>query len=434
MVLISSMRNTTPPVIHQARGKAIQLKNTSFAEVLSDSGNTELPFCLPGEEVQFERVQYPKRTNTYFKEIIKPSDERQPAICKHFTACGGCMLQHVKEGFYKEFKTSLLSHAFLEYELNPYIIEPIKVVPIGQRRRANLEAVKKGDKLFMGFHRLQSHQIIDMQECPVLTSPLQASLPYLRTAMEELLAPYQKAKVFLLDLDGIVDVAIEIQGVDQLTDSQQKMLKDIAQQAAWTRLQFRHRKFYDVLWQEKPIIAEFGNFKVAVDPWTFLQASSLAQEWMQSLVRNTLEVSGSYTRLLDLFCGRGTFTGVLADFGEVDAFEGDKKAIQALSEASIGFGLSAFERDLFETPLTSEELNRYDAVVIDPPRAGAKGQVEQLAVSHAPLIIYISCNPETFARDAKILENGGYTFEKAHPIDQFLWAAHLEVVGIFKRK
>ncbi|MCE2716910.1 MAG: class I SAM-dependent RNA methyltransferase [Pseudomonadota bacterium] len=427
------MRNQTPPIITQASGKTIRLKRDSFAEVLSESGDTELPFCLPGEEVKFERVQYPRRTNTYFKEVIKPSAERQEAACKHFTSCGGCMLQHVKEGFYKEFKTSLLTNAFLEHGLDPYIIEPIQVVPMGQRRRANLEAVKKGDKLFMGFHRLQSHQIIDMEECPVLTPPLQAALPYLREAMEALVEPYQKAKIFVLELEGDVDVAIEIQGVSELTNTQREMLKIIADRASWTRLQFRHRKFYDVLKQEKPITTQFGGLNVAVDPWTFLQASSLAQKWMQDIVRKALEISKPYTRVLDLFCGRGTFTGVLADFGTVDAFEGDKKAIQALSEASSDMALLAFERDLFANPLITAELNRYDAVVIDPPRAGAKAQTEQLAASQVPLIIYISCNPETFARDAKILENDGYTFEKAYPIDQFLWAAHLEVVGVFRK-
>ncbi len=427
------MRNQTPPIITQASGKTIRLKRDSFAEVLSESGDTELPFCLPGEEVKFERVQYPRRTNTYFKEVIKPSAERQEAACKHFTSCGGCMLQHVKEGFYKEFKTSLLTNAFLEHGLDPYIIEPIQVVPMVQRRRANLEAVKKGDKLFMGFHRLQSHQIIDMEECPVLTPPLQAALPYLREAMEALVEPYQKAKIFVLELEGDVDVAIEIQGVSELTNTQREMLKIIADRASWTRLQFRHRKFYDVLKQEKPITTQFGGLNVAVDPWTFLQASSLAQKWMQDIVRKALEISKPYTRVLDLFCGRGTFTGVLADFGTVDAFEGDKKAIQALSEASSDMALLAFERDLFANPLITAELNRYDAVVIDPPRAGAKAQTEQLAASQVPLIIYISCNPETFARDAKILENDGYTFEKAYPIDQFLWAAHLEVVGVFRK-
>ncbi len=427
------MRNQTPPIITQATGKALQLKKNCFAEVISAESDTELPFCLPGEEVAFERVQYPKRTNTYFKQVIKPSEERQLAACKHFTACGGCMLQHVREGFYKEFKISLLSSAFLEHGLNPYIIQPIKVVPVAQRRRANLEAVKKGDKLFMGFHRLQSHQIIDMYECPVLTPLLQNALPHLRTSLEELLEPFQKAKIFILEVDGLVDVAIEIQGISELTENQRSKLKATAEQAQWSRLQFRHRKIYDVLWQTAPITTRFGQLTVPVDPWTFLQASSLAQGWMQDIVINTLETSKPYTRLLDLFCGRGTFTGVLLNYGTVDAFEGDKKAIQVLSEASAELPLSAFTQDLFENPLPTKDLNTYDVVVIDPPRAGAKAQTEQLALSSIPLIIYISCNPETFARDAKILENGGYKFETAYPIDQFLWAAHLEVVGIFKK-
>ena len=427
------MRNQTPPIITQATGKALRLKDNCFAEVISSSGDTELPFCLPGEEVAFERVQYSKRTNTYFKQVVKPSLERQDPACKHFTACGGCILQHAREGFYKEFKISVLTQAFLDNGLNPYIIEPIKVVPVAQRRRANLEAVKKGDKLFMGFHRLQSHQIIDMYECPVLTQPLQDALPHLRNALENLLEPFQQAKIFVLELDGKVDVAIEIQGINQLTENQRKNLTIIAEQAKWNRLQFRHRKVYDLLWQTEPMTINFGKLTVPVDPWAFLQASSLAQGWMQDIITKTLEQAGPQTKLLDLFSGRGTFSGVLLNYGSVDAFEGDPKAITILADAAKDLPLSAQVQDLFATPLLAHTLNEYSTVVIDPPRAGAENQAQQLGLSTVPLIIYISCNPHTFARDAKILENGGYTLETVHPIDQFLWAAHLEVVGIFRK-
>jgi 23S rRNA (uracil1939-C5)-methyltransferase len=427
------MRNHTPPTITQATGKAIRLKDNCFAEVISDSGDTELPFCLPGEEIAFERIQYPKRTNTYFKQVIKPSLERQDPACKHFTACGGCILQHASKGFYKEFKTALLTQAFLDNGLNPYVIEPIKVVPAAQRRRANLEAIKKGDKLFMGFHRLQSHQIIDMYECPVLTQPLQDALPYLRNALESLLEPFQKAKIFVLEIGGLVDIGLEIQGVNQLTEDQRKSLMVIAEQAKWNRLQFRHRRVYDILWQKEPMTINFGKLTVPVDPWAFLQASSLAQGWMQDVVAQTIEQAGQQTKLLDLFCGRGTFSGILLNHGPVDGFEGDPKAITILADAGKDFTLSAHVQDLFATPLPANTLNGYSTVVIDPPRAGAQAQATQLALSTVPLIIYVSCNPHTFARDAKVLEDGGYTLETVHPIDQFLWAAHLEVVGIFRK-
>lgn len=427
------MRPQTPPLISQAIGKALRLKENCFAEVVSNSGDTELPFCLPGEEVEFEIVKYPKRTNTYFKQVIKPSDERQKPTCKHFTTCGGCVLQHAKEGFYKEIKLSLLTQAFLEQGLNPYVIEQLKVVPIGQRRRANLEAVKKGDKLFMGFHRLQSHQIVDMHECPALTQPLQNALPHLRYALESLLEPFQKAKVFVLELDGLVDIGIEIQGVNELTEIQRKTLKDIAEQAKWSRLQFRHRKIYDLIWQTMPITITFSKITVPMDPWAFLQASDLAQNWMQSIIAQILEQTGPHTKLLDLFSGRGTFSGILLNYGIVDAYEGDSKAIQILKEAAKNFNLSAHAQDLFTNPLSVQTLNSYNAIVIDPPRAGAQSQMQQLALSKVPLVIYVSCNPHTFARDAKILETGGYALEKAYPIDQFLWAAHLEVVGIFRK-
>ena len=285
----------------------------------------------------------------------------------------------------------------------------------------------------MGFHRLQSHQIIDMEECPVLTQPLQEALPFLRTALENLLEPFQKSTIFILELEGLVDIAIEVQGVNQLTEDQRTQLSAIAEQAGWNRLQFRHRKVYDVLRQVAPMTTKFGQLTVPVDPWAFLQASSMAQGWMQDIVIQTLDKAVQQTRLLDLFCGRGTFSGVLLNYGQVDALEGAPKAIEVLTEAAKGFPLSAYVQDLFESPLNTKTLNDYSTVVIDPPRAGAEKQIQQLSLSTVPLIIYISCNPHTFAKDAKVLENGGYTLEIVHPVDQFLWAAHLEVVGIFRK-
>ena len=428
------MHKQITPITTIETGRALRLNHDCFAEIISNSGDINLPFCLPGEEIQFEKVCYPKRTNTYFKSVLKPSLERQDAACKHFTVCGGCVLQHAKEGFYKEFKTALLTQAFVDFKLNPYLIQQIKIVPPAQRRRANLEAIKKGEKLFMGFHRLQSHQVVDMKECPVLTKPLQDALPWLREALLKLLEPFQKASIFVLELNGLVDIGIEIQGVNKIRDEHREMLKNIAIQANWARLQFRHRKFYDLIMQTQPINTKFGNLTVPMDPWAFLQASNIAENWMQEIVSQTLDESGPQSQLLDLFSGRGTFSGILLNYGRVDALEGNSKAINILGSASKGRLLHAQVRDLFESPLPTKALNCYSTVVIDPPRAGAIAQVEQLAKSNVPLVIYISCNPKTFARDAKTLEDGGYALHSAHPIDQFLWAAHLEVVGVFRKK
>lgn len=428
------MKNNLPPIVTVDSGKAVTMRSDGFCEILNNQeDNINLPFCLPGETVVFEKVQYKKRSNYYFKEFIKSSQERQAHLCKHFTVCGGCILQHGAPSFYEEFKISVVSNALQQNNLDPYLIQPIKIVPKGQRRRANLEAVKKGEKLFMGFHRLNSHQIVDMMECPVLTEPLQKSLPYLRQAIEKILQPFQKAKIFLLEIENKVDVGLEIQGCSELTEGQKEILKTIAQAAGWARLQFRYRKKFDVLHQACEIMADFSGLRVQVDPWAFLQASSLAEKWMQEIVHDVLSEIVAPKRLLDLFSGRGTFTGVIAKFGKVDAFEGDPKSISALQNAVKDLLINAAVRDLFTQPLNAAELNIYDAVVIDPPRAGAKAQCEQLAKSVIPTIIYISCSPETFAKDAGILENGAYKLEKVIPVDQFLWSSHLEVVGIFRK-
>ena len=428
------MKNNLPPVIAVDSGKAVTMRSDGFCEILNDQeNNVHLPFCLPGETVVFEKVQYKKRTNYYFKGITKPSLERQTPLCKHFTVCGGCVLQHGALGFYEEFKISVVRNALQNNNLDPYIIQPIKIVPSGQRRRANLEAVKKGEKLFMGFHRLNSHQIVDMQECPVLTEPLQKSLPYLREAMEKILEPFQKAKIFLLEIDNNVDVGLEIQGYSELTEVQKEILKTIAYQAGWARLQFRYRKKFEALHQSAEIVANFSGLQVQVDPWAFLQASSIAEKWMQEIVSDVLQDIVSPKRFLDLFSGRGTFTGVMAKFASVDAFEGDPKSILALQNAVKDLPIIANIRDLFADPLSASEINIYDAVVIDPPRAGAKAQCEQIAKSTIATIVYISCGPETFAKDAAILVSSGYKLEKVIPIDQFLWSSHLELVGIFRK-
>lgn len=428
------MKNNIPPIVSIESGKAVVMRNDGFCEILSSQENAvHLPFCLPGETVAFEKVQYKKNTFHYFKEVTKASSERQKSICKHFTVCGGCVLQHAEPGFYQEFKTSIVRNALQTQNLDPYVIQPIQIVPMGQRRRANLEAIKKGEKLFMGFHRLNSHQIVDMHECPVLTEPLQKALPYLRQAMNDILQPFQKAKLFILEIDGKVDIGLEIQGCNELDDLQKEILTRVAKDANFTRLQFRYRKNFYILHQTSEIDADFIGLRVAVDPWCFLQASSIAEQWMQQIVANILQANHKQQKMLDLFSGRGTFTGVMANFGSVDAFEGDSKAISALQNASENLPINACVQDLFSNPLLSEKLNSYDVVVIDPPRAGAQAQSEQLAKSFVPTIIYISCGPETFARDARILENGGYKLEKLFPVDQFLWSSHLEVVGIFKR-
>lgn len=428
------MNKNVQPIVEVLKGKSISIGADGLCSVnCEDEKNVHLPFCLPGEVIEFERVKYKKNTNYYFKNVIKSSSQRVAPWCKHFTTCGGCLLQHADEGFYKEFKSYIVTDALQKYGLDPYVVKPIKIVPVGQRRRANLEAIKKGDKLFMGFHKLKSHQIVDMHECPVLTKPLQDFLPYLRAALDKILNSFQKVQIFLLEINGLVDVGLEIQGVSELSEFQAMVLKDIARQANIARLQFRYRKNFDVLHKISDIKINFGNLCVEVDPWSFLQASDLAEKWMQEIVMGTLEKDKIHHRLLDLFSGRGTFTGLMANLSHVDAYEMDPKSIKVLQDNADNLPIKAEVRDLFEKPLHTAELNKYSGVVIDPPRAGAQNQSEQLASSNIPVVIYISCNPETFARDLSILTDGGYKLEAVYPVDQFLWSSHLEVIGVLNK-
>lgn len=426
------MKNNYIPTVTIETGKAISINEHALCEIQADDLNLQLPFCLPGETVEFETVKYKKATNYYLKSITKQSLERKNAECKHFTVCGGCLLQHTNYNFYKEFKESIVRNVLQKNNLDPYVMKEIQIVPKGQRRRANLEAVKKGENLFMGFHKLKSHQIVDMKECHVLTPPLQEFLPFLRKALDEILESFQKAKIFLLEINGDVDVGIEIQGISELNSSQIECLKNIAIESKIARLQFRYRKNFKVIHETKEFKVNFGNLAVDVDPWAFLQASVIAEKWMQEIVLKTLSEK-QHNYLLDLFSGRGTFSGILAKISQVDAFEGDNRSINVLKEGSVDLPINAFVRDLFENPLNGCELQKYTGVVIDPPRAGAQKQCENIAKSNIETVLYVSCNPETFARDIAILTQGGYILESVYPIDQFLWSSHLEVIGVLKK-
>ncbi len=426
------------PKVSYHQGKAIAFTNTGNCEVMADDFSTTLAYCLPGEKVSFKRVQYRKKVFDYFQDVLKASEERQEAICKHFGSCGGCSLQHMQEPLYMEYKTHLLTQSMLENDLDTSVIKPIKVVPVGERRRANMEAVKKGDKLFFGFHMAKSHAINDTYECPVLRPALQNSLPYLRQLANELLKPNEKMQLFLLENQKGVDVGFEIQNCKALCLEQRHQAMEIAKQANLQRLQFRHRKVYDVLYDQGKNILNFSRLQVNYSPWDFCQASQLAESWMIEAIENFIKkqkFKSNHRLFCDLFSGRGTLTGLLAKHANVHAFEGDTKAIHILQEAATmaDQNITAFSRDLFANPLPPEELSCYDLIVIDPPRAGADLQCKNIAKSHVPNVVYVSCNPKTLARDLKCLVEAGYRIESCQPIDQFRFSNHLEVIVLLTK-
>jgi 23S rRNA (uracil1939-C5)-methyltransferase len=404
----------------------------------SEHGSVFLPFVLPGEVVDYERfMKHPnskrEQPKFFLKSLQSVSKSRIQPVCKHFTQCGGCLLQHLNKKMYAAFKRSLITEPFIENQLDTNCIQDVIVLPAGERRRANFEVVKKNDQVFLGFHRWRSHQIINLQECHTVNPKIADLFEPMRTLFLNIMASYQKATVYLTVTEIGVDVSIDIHK-DALHADSIKILTEFAKEHDLVRLLLReNRKRMTVYEKESPYIV-FDEIKVSIEPASFLQASDRADQVLTELVVSSLPKN--IHRIADLFCGRGTFTFPLSRTGTVDGYECDVPALHALQSAADQHNrpITTFKRNLFDDPLSSSELKKYNVVVIDPPRAGALAQVETLAESTVSNIMYVSCGPESFARDAKVLiEQGGYVLEKVIPVDQFTWSPHLEVVGIFRK-
>ncbi len=393
----------------------------------------KVPFTLPGEQICFSQFGTKRRKKYVFQSVLQPSSLRIEPVCKHFTHCGGCILQHMQSSLYREFKKSLITIPMQEQGLDPFSVKDIITLPFGERRRSNIEAIKKGDTVFLGFHRWRGHQIVNLTECHTLSLSLRNLLDPLRVVLTEILEPFQKAKMFLTETKVGVDLSLEIQGVLELNESQKEILKNFGSAQGLARFIFKHGKKTDVLYLLAEPVIEFDGVEVATDAYGFLQATEEADKVLSQLVMDAIPID--VKKIADLFCGRGTFSFPLSRIAPVDAYEFDKASLAALGQAIVRSGrvITPIHRNLYEQPLTRTELNIYDAVVIDPPRAGALEQIKHISNSSVKTIVYVSCGPQSFVRDAKELTSSGYTLKYITPVDQFTWAAHLEVVGVFIR-
>jgi 23S rRNA (uracil1939-C5)-methyltransferase len=282
--------------------------------------------------------------------------------------------------------------------------------------------------VYIGFQERGSHHIVDMSECHVLHPDLFALVAKLRDALKPLLPEHARAEIDIMRADNGIDMSLGV-GRTTLDPALRSKLANLAAQLGLVRLTVNG----ELVAQSTPPIIRWAGAEVTPPPGAFLQAVPEAEEILQSLVT---EAVGKAKRVADLFAGCGAFTFALARGAAVAAFDSETDAIAALTAARNAPGLkpiTAERRDLFRRPLLKHELDAFDAVAIDPPRAGAKAQTEQLAASKVKTIASVSCNPATFARDARILIDGGYRLKSVTPIDQFLWSPHLELVAIFER-
>jgi 23S rRNA (uracil1939-C5)-methyltransferase len=393
----------------------------------ADGRTVFVPYTLGGETVDVEPVQGdPERRS--LSRIEHASTERIAPFCRYFGACGGCAIQHWQMQAYRAWKrrivTDTLAHAGIACEVG----ELVDAHGAG-RRRITVHARRGGDgELRTGFAEANSHAIVSIGDCPILDPGLHGALDAAR-ALAEVLKPASKP----LDIQVTAvsnGLDIDVRGSGPLPSALIATLSRVAEQHRLARLT-RHGEL--VLMRTPPVIT-IGSAQVILPPGSFLQATVAGEEALAALVS---EHCGRAKHIADLFCGVGPFALRLAAKSRVTAFDSDAGAITALQKATASTSglkpLKAETRDLFRRPLVPQELRDYDTVVFDPPRQGAQAQVQQLAASKIPVVVAVSCNVATFARDAKILIEGGYKIEGVTPVDQFRYTPHVELVARFKR-
>jgi 23S rRNA (uracil1939-C5)-methyltransferase len=385
----------------------------------TEAGRVYVAFALPGEQVEAGATGLPRL-------LSAPSADRTTPVCRHFGVCGGCVAQHMGEGLYAEWKRDIVVAALSQRGLSADVA-PLRRIPPATRRRAVLTARREGGRIALGYHRRKSVDLVDIEECPVLLPEICAQFAALRALAAALPAP--EVRLTVLSTPAGPDVAIAAGG---------GLLKPAAA-AEIGRIVAQHRLVRVAIDGETVIeraaaVLKTAGVEVAIPPGAFVQAVEEAERIMAGLVIGAV---GAAKRVADLFCGAGTFTFELARRSRVLALDREQAAIAALLAASRrAQGLKPIEarvRDLFRAPLSATELQGFDAVIFDPPRAGAKSQAQQLARSQVPTIVAVSCDPGTLARDARLLVDGGYAFESVTPIDQFLFSAHVEAVAVFRR-
>jgi 23S rRNA (uracil1939-C5)-methyltransferase len=359
---------------------------------------------------------------------IAPGPHHRAPPCRHFPECGGCQLQHVDDETFGGFLRDRIAAALGAQGITPPDILPAHISPPNSRRRASLRAERRGRQVLLGFNAEASHRIVDMRECHILRPELFALVAPLRTLLGGLLPQRGQGGVRMTLADQGVDLLLEKVSADDLPAAE--ALSAFAEAHGLARLAIDDGHGPQTRWEPEPVTVTLGGAAVALPHGAFLQATAQGEAALVAAVR---EAVGGASVIADLFAGLGTFALSLG--GRILAVEGARDAALVLKSAANRLQRPVFvdHRDLFRRPLTTAEADRFEAVVLDPPRAGAKEQIPLLAAASVPRIAYVSCNPATFARDAKALIEGGYRLAWVKPVGQFRWSTHVELVGSFVR-
>lgn len=379
------------------------------------------PMTLPGERI----TGLPHGQRLTEVRIITPSPERVAAPCRHFRSCGGCQLQHAADDFVADWKTQVLRTALAAQGLETEI-RPIVTSPPGSRRRASFGARRTKKGAMAGFHAKGSDVLIEIPGCLILEPEVMEGMEVSRHLA--IAGGSRKAALAVTVTASDTGLDIAVTGGKPLDAPARQQLAAFCDQANVARLTWDG----EVIATLSPPYQTFGAARVVPPPGAFLQATRHGEAALLDAVR---EAIGTPRRVADLFAGCGTFALPLSSDAEVHAVEGEGEMLEALEagwrKASGLRPVSTQTRDLFRRPLLADELAQFDAVVIDPPRAGAEAQSAELVRARPVRIAYVSCNPVTFARDAAVLVAGGYRLDWAQPVDQFRWSSHLELAACF---
>lgn len=413
--------STETLTIHALGAEGDGICNTS-------DGPVYVPFALPGEKVAVARV---KNTGTIMS-ITTPAKERIEPLCRHFGPdgqggiCGGCTLQHMEKSAYNAFKHARVVAALKSQGIDVPVNALVEAHP-GQRRRLVYSVRKRDNDIVFGFMQASSHHVVSVEDCPITSPGIMGRLDVLKAICRAIAPGSDHFRMTVTETLSGLDLSLDgVRG--GVKDRERRALSDtVLKHKSIARVAVNGEI---VIEPQKPEL-DFNGVKVHLPPGAFTQATVEAENTMAELVLTHL---GKARKVADLFAGIGTFALRMARQAQVLAVESDEKAIKALDAAARATQglkpIKAERRDLFRRPMMAMELKGLDAVVFDPPRAGAEAQSIELAKSGVKTIIAVSCNPLTLARDLSILIKGGYRVDSITPIDQFLWSTHVEVVAV----
>lgn len=390
-----------------------------------------VPFTLPGERVRVQLTQRGGgRLSGWVTERITPP-LGAPPVCRHFGTCGGCRLQHLPAELYRQFRlwqvTSELERRHLAFPKPAFV-----AVPAGSRRRLRL-AWRTDGRVHLGFRRLRGHAVIDIAECPVARPELVALLPALRRLLEGVGAARGEGEAILLALPKGVDLLLRLPSAPDLADRER--LAALARAHGLVRVAIgvgsQRPEPVSVL---EPVEIDYGGVRVPVPAGAFLQATAEGEAALQAMVARWVRPRA---RLLDLFAGLGALSLPVKDrLMRLRLVDSEAAAVSAVTAAIRRVGAAHVEvdqRDLDRQPLPAAALAAFDVVLLDPPRAGAAAQVREIAASAVTQLVYVSCNPASFARDARVLADAGFDLRELAVIDQFLWSSEVELAAYFER-